>query len=58
MGSMVVFECGQKRLRLAHFQDEAGNLLGHSLPRRSGRTGTSEFRQQISAHRAKTRDAE
>jgi hypothetical protein len=31
MGSMVVFECGQKRLRLAHFQDEAGELVG-SLP--------------------------
>jgi hypothetical protein len=28
MPSMLVFECGQKRQRLAHFQDEAGELGG------------------------------
>jgi hypothetical protein len=28
MPSMVVFECGQKRQRLAHFQDQAAELVG------------------------------
>jgi hypothetical protein len=28
MRSMVVFECGQKRQRLAHFQDDPAELVG------------------------------
>jgi hypothetical protein len=28
MGSMVDFECGQKGQRLAHFQDDPGELGG------------------------------
>jgi hypothetical protein len=30
MPSMVVFECGQKRQHLAHFQDDAAELVGTS----------------------------
>ena len=32
MGAMVVLECGQKRLRLAHFHDDPGELDGHDCP--------------------------
>jgi len=28
MAAMIDFECGQKRLRLAHFDDDAGELVG------------------------------
>jgi hypothetical protein len=28
MAAMVVLECGQKRLRLAHFQDDPMELVG------------------------------
>jgi hypothetical protein len=28
MATIVVFECGQKRLRLAHFQDDPMELVG------------------------------
>jgi hypothetical protein len=32
MLKIVVLDCGQKRLRLAHFQDSSGKLRGGFLP--------------------------
>jgi hypothetical protein len=29
MDRMIVFECGQKRQRFAHFQDDPMELVGH-----------------------------
>src|SRR5690349_9046615 len=60
MGSMVGFECGQKRLRLAHFQDQAGELVG-SLPpahvrlHRHGRNFINRYRR-IAPKRAMPND--
>jgi hypothetical protein len=56
---MVVFECGQKRQRLAHFQDEAGELVGTPLRRRGcpqqrGRNFINKYRRIA----PKMRDAE
>jgi len=46
---MVVFECGQKRLRLAHFQDDPMELVGRDwlalvLARRAVRNFGCRFR--------------
>jgi len=56
---MVIFECGQKRQRLAHFSGRSrGTLLAHRAVRAPTDRSASEIRQSISVHRAKTRDDE
>jgi hypothetical protein len=40
------------------FRTKQGNLLDRPYRRESRYTGAGEIHQQISAHRAKTRDAE
>jgi hypothetical protein len=49
MDRMVVFECGQKRLRFAHFQDGLMELVGRDwlalvLAQRSARNFGCQFR--------------
>jgi hypothetical protein len=56
---MVVFECGQKRQRLAHFQDQAAELVGtlrrtRAYPQRRRQNFINKYRRIA----PKTRGAE
>ena len=57
MARMVIFECGQKRQRLAHFHDDPGELVGAivlALPRP---TAGGEIRLSIPSHRTTQSDS-